>query len=192
MFSVRLIVRVRTGLVYSAASGPQSVRLMINGVARAMGKLGDAEGVHRTVNKAFLLVADQEADGFPSSISLECYSPAQVATNAATAYVSLGILHMVDKYIDMALPEVERCGSQWTRSLIMLDQAVSLASAARRTSDLDQAAGLATNALALSAGRPIVSVRQRAAEFVSNATDNWGAAKQIDAVREVVADGTQW
>lgn len=179
------------GLAYST-TGPQGVRLMINGVARAMGKLGDVEGVHRSVDKAFLLVAKQKIDGFPSSISLECYSPAQVASNAATAYVSLGVPHFVEKYINMARPEVDMCGSPWTRSLTMLDQAVSLASAARRTSDLDQAASLATNALALSSGRPIVSVRQRAADFVSNATENWGPAKQIDAVREIVADGARW
>ena len=35
-----------------ARGGPQSVRLAINGMARALGKLGDTEGVYRAVGEA--------------------------------------------------------------------------------------------------------------------------------------------
>ncbi|MBF6301768.1 hypothetical protein IU459_30120 [Nocardia amamiensis] len=73
-------VRVAQDGLRHAQSGPQSVRLMINGVARAMGKLGDADGVHRVVEEAYELMSCNHApEGVPSSVSLGSYSPAQVA-----------------------------------------------------------------------------------------------------------------
>src|SRR5262249_31660036 len=49
-----------------AGSGPQSVRLAVNGVARARGKLGDISGVHRAVDHAYTLVSRYDApEGFP-------------------------------------------------------------------------------------------------------------------------------
>ncbi|WP_219461760.1 helix-turn-helix domain-containing protein [Nonomuraea rhizosphaerae] len=96
------------GLTY-AASGPQSVRLTINCMARARGKLGDAEGVHRAVDQAYDLMSRNEApQGLPSSISFECYSAIQTASNAATAYVSLGIPEKAQQYVSMALPGIEK------------------------------------------------------------------------------------
>jgi hypothetical protein len=90
------------GLSY-ARGGPQSVRLTINGVARALGKLGDAEGVHRAVGEAYDLMSRNNAPGgVPSSITLDCYSQAQTASNAATAYVSLGLAERVQHYIGLA------------------------------------------------------------------------------------------
>jgi hypothetical protein len=53
--------------------------------------------------------------------------------------------------------------------------------------DLDRACGLVTEALAVSAGRPVISVRQRTAEFLRNATAHWGSAPQIEAVRDAAA-----
>ena len=59
----------KDGLNY-AQSGPQSVRLTINGVARAMGKLGDIEGVHRAVGEAYDLMSRNDVPaGVPSSTS---------------------------------------------------------------------------------------------------------------------------
>lgn len=167
-------------------SGPQTVRLTINGVARAAGKLGNAEGVRRAVAKACdLLEQHQAPSGVPSSIGLGCYSPAQVASNAATAFVSLGMPREVQHYVDLAMPDISRSDSPWSRSLVMLDLASSLIRSDDH--DLDHATDLVLDALAISQGRPIVSVQQRGLEFVANATARWGNARQVSSVREAIA-----
>jgi hypothetical protein len=173
------------GLVY-ANRGPQSVRLMVNGVARAMGKLGDADGVHRAVDSAYeLLTCNDAPGGFPSSVTLGCYSAAQTASNAATAFVSLAMAERAETYLDLAMPEVTRSGSPWTRSLVMLDQAAALVSS--KSGDLDRASRLAIDAVDVSAGRPIIAVRQRTMEFVGRATRQWGDTRQVRAVRDALA-----
>jgi transcriptional regulator with XRE-family HTH domain len=173
------------GLNY-AASGPQSVRLTINGAARAMGKLGDAEGVRRAVDRAYDLLSRNDVPaGVPSSISLECYSAAQTASNAATAYVSLGIPEKVRHYVNLALPEINRSDSPWSRSLVMIDLALSLIRP--RHADLDHASELVLDALIISQGRPIISVQQRAEEFIHDASERWRNAQQISAVVDASA-----
>lgn len=173
------------GLNYSR-SGPQSVRLIINGAARAMGKLGDAEGVHRAVEQAYDLMSRNDMpSGVPSSIALECYSAAQTASNAATAYVSLGMPEKVQHYVDLALPDISRSESPWSRSLVMIDLALSLIRP--KEADLDRAAGLVLEAQSISAGRPIISIRQRTSEFVRDATDRWGNIRQVSAVRDAAS-----
>jgi transcriptional regulator with XRE-family HTH domain len=170
------------GLNY-AQSGPQGVRITINGVARALGKLGDAEGVHRAVDQAYDLMSCNDVPaGVPSSIAFECYSAAQTAGNAATAYVSLGIPEKVQHYVGLALPDISKSDSPWSRSLVMIDLARSLIRS--KDADLDRAAALVLEALSISAGRPIISVRQRASEFARDATDRWGNLSQVSAVRD--------
>ncbi|WP_130510197.1 hypothetical protein [Krasilnikovia cinnamomea] len=88
-----------------------------------------------------MLARNEAPDGFPSSVSFGCYNPAQTASNAATAYVSLGMAEDVDRYVNLAMPEVTRSGSVWTRSLVLIDQAAAAVSAA--TGDLDRASRLA-------------------------------------------------
>lgn len=135
-----------------ARSGPQSVRLTINGVARAKGKLGDAEGVHRAVGEAHdLLSLNDVPDGVPSSIALECYSLAQTASNAATAYVSMGMTEKVQHYVNLALPEISKSDSPWSRSLVMIDLARSLIRS-EKSADLDRAVQLVLEALSISSG----------------------------------------
>ncbi len=56
--------------------------------------------------------------------------------------------------------------------------------------DRDDAIGLVLDALTMSADRPIVPVRRRALEFVDAATDMWGAARQIETVRDAICSGT--
>ena len=168
------------GLGY-ARSGPQSVRLTINGTARALGKLGDADGVHRAVDRAYELMARNEVPaGVPSSIAFDCYSAAQTASNAATAYVSLGMPDKVQHYVGLALPDISTSESPWSRSLVMIDLALSLVRSAE--ADLDHAAELILNALLISADRPIISVRQRTAEFVRDVTVRWGKTRQVGAI----------
>ncbi|WP_067690487.1 helix-turn-helix domain-containing protein [Nocardia jejuensis] len=169
----------------SGQPNSQTVRLMINGAARAMGKLNDAEGVERIVDAAFDVLARSDApDGMPSSVSLGCYSPAQTAGNAATAYVSLGRPDKVAEYARLAMPEISRSGSPWSRSLVAIDMAHSHIGAEQ--GDPGYAADLVLGALDTSAGKPVVSVRKRAAEFVRDARRQWGALEKIAAVRDAV------
>jgi hypothetical protein len=176
------------GLSY-ARSGPQSVRLTINGIARARGKLGDAQGVYRAVGQAYDLMARNDVPGgMPSSISLESYSAAQTASNAATAYVALGMTGKVQHFIELALPDISAAESPWSRSLVMIDLAMShVRSADGQGGDLDQAATLVLDALAISANRPVISVTQRTSEFARDATQRWGTVRQVSAVRDVAA-----
>ncbi len=174
------------GLNYAQA-GPQSVRLTINGAARAMGKLGDADGVQRAVSAAYDLMSRTDIpSGIPSSISFECYSAAQTASNAATAYVSLGMTEKVQQYVDLALPDIIKSGSPWSRSLVMIDLALSIIRS--KEPDLDHAAELILDALRISAGRPIISVKQRTFEFVREATGQWGNIRQVSAVRDAASN----
>ena len=83
------LARAYCAEAFTLADLAQSVRLAVNGVARAIGKLGDIEGVHRAVDDAYGLMARNDVPpGLPSSISYQCYSAAQTASNAATAYVT--------------------------------------------------------------------------------------------------------
>ncbi|MEV0611527.1 helix-turn-helix transcriptional regulator [Polymorphospora rubra] len=173
------------GLAY-AGSGPQSVRLAVNGAARALGKLGDTEGVHRTIGDAYdYLARNEPPSGVPSSISFACYSEAQVASNAATAYVSLGITEKVDEYVSLALPEITDSGSTWSRSLVALDIAKSCTTP---NGDLSRACEAAVEALRISFNKPVVSVEQRAAEFLQAATQVGGNVSQVQEVEEALAE----
>ncbi|MFC5826989.1 helix-turn-helix domain-containing protein [Nonomuraea insulae] len=170
-----------------AESQPQSVRLTLNGVARALGKLGDVEGVHSAVASAYdLLSCNQVPSGVPSSISLGCYSAAQAASNAATAYLSLGMPDKVRQYVTLALPDIDSSESPWSRSLIMIDYAASLVPS--EDADVEHISSLALDALSISAGRPIISVQQRAIELVRQASQRWPTADQLGQVRHAISE----
>jgi hypothetical protein len=173
------------GLTY-AQDGPQSVRLTINGEARAMGKLRDTEGVRRAVGEAYELMSRNDVPaGVPSSIALECYSAAQTASNAATAYVSLGLPDQVQRYVDLALPDISRSDSPWSRSLVMIDLAFSHVRSQKP--DLDRATDLAVEALSVPGCRPIISVQQRTSELIRDASERWGDCRQVNAIREAAS-----
>lgn len=181
----KALTLAKDGLKY-AQSGPQSVRLTINAAARAMGKLGDTEGVHRAVDEAYeLLSRNVVPDGVPSSIAFECYSAAQTASNAATAYVSLGMPEKVQHYTDLALPAISQSDSPWSRSLVQIDLASSLVRA--KEADLDRATKLALDALTISAGRPIISVQQRTSELVHTIASRWGNVPEVSAIRDAAS-----
>jgi hypothetical protein len=120
--------------------------------------------------------------GVPSSIAFECYSEAQTASNAATAYVSLAIPEKVQHYASLALPEISKSDSPWSRSLVMIDLAVSQVRAAN--ADLDHASTLVNDARAISAGRPVISVQQRTSEFVHDIINRWGDVPQARMIRD--------
>jgi hypothetical protein len=123
--------------------------------------------------------------GVPSSISLECYSAAQTASNAATAYGSLAMPEKVQYYVDLAMPEISKSESPWSRSLVMIDLALSLVRA--RDADLDRATMLVLDALAISAGRPIISVLKRALEVANAVVDRWGSVPQAKAILDATS-----
>ncbi|MEU4162966.1 hypothetical protein [Actinoplanes sp. NPDC026670] len=173
------------GLTF-AQGGPQSVRLTINGAARAMGKLQDAEGVRRAVGEAYELMAQNDVPvGVPSSIALECYSAAQTAGNAATAYVALGLPEQVQSYVDLALPDIAKSSSPWSRSLVLIDLASSYVRSG--SPDLDRAAEVATEALGVPGCRPIISVQQRVSELIRDASERWGECRQVESIRDAAA-----
>jgi hypothetical protein len=122
----------------------------------------------------------------PSSISLESYSPAQVAGNAATSYLSLAMPEKVEQYAQIALPEMNDTNSPWGRSLVMIDLARSHVLA--EDADLDAATSIMLDALGVSPGNPMMQVRRRVSEFVQDATARWGDTLQLRAVREALAN----
>lgn len=168
-----------------ASSGPQSVRLSINGEARARGKLGDTEGVHRAIHDAYQIASRHSPPpGIPSSIGFDSYSQCQIAANAATAYLSVGLPNKVEHYAGLALPEIAESGSPWSQTLVTLD--IASAIIASDEADLDRAAHLVNQALTISANRPIISVRQRTSDFVSHATSRWGLTRELQPITQTL------
>jgi hypothetical protein len=173
------------GLDY-ARSGPQSVRLKINGAARALAKLGDVKGVERAVEEAHELMSLNDApSGVPSSISLDCYSAAQIASNAATAYLAVAIPEKVQYYAGLALPEISKSNSPWSHSLVLIDVATSCLRS--KEADLDHASALVHDALVISMGRPVISVQQRATEFLHDIIGRWGNIPQSRTIRDTIS-----
>ena len=167
-----------------AGNGPQRVRLLINGEARALGKLGDEAGVHAAVEQAYRAL-DQlpEIPGVCSCVSFGGYSRARMASNAVTAYVDLGLPERVVEHAEQAMDEFDSSESSWSRSLIRLDLANSLAAATN--GDPEEAGSLITAALRFSAENPIASVVQRSKSFV-RATTKWRGIAAVDEAHELV------
>ncbi|GAA3678640.1 hypothetical protein GCM10022267_76760 [Lentzea roselyniae] len=147
-----------------AGQGGQRIRLLSNGVARAAGKLGDRKTVQRALSDAFDTV--ERADGpvgMTSCIDLEPYGWARTAANAATACLAIGNYTQVLKLTKDLEPVVEASDSDWSRSLMKLDEATALTMPAH--ADLEHAAFVGMEALEGSASKPIASVAVRAKEL---------------------------
>ncbi|WP_163549273.1 helix-turn-helix domain-containing protein [Candidatus Frankia nodulisporulans] len=173
----------RSGLKLSAG-GAQSVRLAVNGEARALGKLGDVEGVHRAVEAAYRqLERHPVVQGVSSPVSFDGYCLSRTASNAVTAYVPLGLPDYVQEHADIAMPEFESSESRWSQSLLRLDLANSLINSGRP--DLDRACSLVREALEISQDRPITSVLQRSREFLAS-TRRWTDSQSIVNIRHAV------
>jgi hypothetical protein len=168
-----------------AGSGPQSVRLLSNGVARAMGKLGDIGGVHRAIEQALQSLDRQsQVPTTPSSIGLSGYNLAQVAGNAATAYLAADEPLKVAEFVEIALSGTAQSDSPWGRSLILIDYASAVLNSA--SCDPYESMTIAQDALAISAGRPISSVHLRALEFARKLRQRWGPLKGGDEFHEAI------
>lgn len=179
----RSVELAREGLVL-AGDGPQRVRLLINGEARALGKLGDAAGVHAAVERAYnALDVVPEVPGVSPCVSFGPYSRARLASNAVTAYVDLGLPDQVATHAAAAMDEFDSSNSSWSQSLIRLDLANSLALV--KDGDPEEAGSLVAAAIGISAGNPITSVVQRSRSFV-RATARWRGIPAVDDAHELV------
>ena len=147
-----------------AGTGSQQVRLLVNGQARALGKLGNATGVHAAVEQAYQAV-DRMPDirGVSPCVSFGGYSRSRLASNAVTAYVDLGMPDQVAAHAALAMEEFDGSESSWSKSLIRLDLANSFTLAG--DGDPDEASSYVTAALNFSAEKPIASVVQRSRSF---------------------------
>ncbi|MFE3758016.1 hypothetical protein ACFXO9_27240 [Nocardia tengchongensis] len=162
------------GLRY-APDGPQAIRLLSNGLARALGKMGDMSGVHAAIDRACVLAELLPVpDGLSPALTFEPYSYARLAANAATAYLSGGDYGRTLQYGHAVESLVDESDSVWSRSLVRLDIATALVKAS--VPDVEHAVHLGAEALTFSEDRPIRSVWQRAHEFGA-ATQSFDASE---------------
>ncbi len=99
------------------------------------------------------------------------------------AYVDLGMPDQVAAHAALAMEEFESSESSWSKSLIRLDLANSLALAG--DGDPDEASSYVTAALNFSAEKPIASVVQRSRSF-ARATARWRDIPAVDDAHELV------
>jgi DNA-binding XRE family transcriptional regulator len=150
--------------VQLAGADAQRVRLLSNGVARAAGKLGDRYTVDQAINAAFELVDNANGPvGMTSCIDFQPYGWARTAANAATAYLSGGDYVRALQLTQELSTVVAGSDSDWSRSLVRLDEATALTLG--QGADLEHAATVGMEALTASATKPITSVASRAREL---------------------------
>ncbi|MFD3926519.1 hypothetical protein [Streptomyces sp. NPDC058614] len=151
-----------------APTSSQSIRLLVNGRARALAKAGNRRASEHAVGQALDLSDRHDVPvGLTSCISFEPYGRARTLANAVTAHVSL---HDTPKALNNAEhidDLVEHSDSSWSRALVRLD--VSTALLRQPTPDLDHSMTLGREALRLCGDSPIKSVWQRANELYEQA-----------------------
>lgn len=166
---------------------PQAIRLQSNGLARALGKLGDRAGAERAIAAAEDLSSRHTVSaGLTSCISFEPYGRARTLANAATAHVALANAPRVLGYADQIDELVEQSDSAWSQALVRLDVATALLAGPRP--DIEHAMVLGRQVLEAGGGPPIRSVVQRAGELHSQATQ-W---KDVAVVREYADALRSW
>jgi hypothetical protein len=148
-----------------ADGGPQSIRLYSNGLARALGKVGDSAGVAAAIDAATTTAATLDTGpGLTPALTFEAYGEARLMANAATAFLSAGEYQRCLDYGQQVEDLVAESDSVWSRSLVRLDMAAAMLGAGRRR-DVERAICLGVEALEASSDRPIRSVWQRAHEL---------------------------
>jgi hypothetical protein len=163
-----------------AKDGPQAIRLLVNGEARALAKLGDRDGTDRAVEGGLALAARHgRRGGMSPCMSFDAYSDARTISNAVTAYTSLGLPGKVNELLQELTPVVDASDSVWSKSLVRLDRAQVLLKA--KEPEPEEAADLAVQALTISAERPVASILIRAREVHTSAAP-W---KHLDGVRRL-------
>ena len=166
----------------------QSIRLLVNGRARALGRLHNRYGAEKAIQQALDLAAQHELpSGLTSCIALdEPYSHARLLANAVTARLSLGDAGQVNQLASQIEGLVDSSDSAWSRALVRLDQAT--ACLVGKSPDVDRAMELGRQALRAGEATPIRSVLQRAQEL-HQAAAPWSTHS---AVRDYAAALTTW
>ena len=106
-------------------NGPHRVRLAINGEARALARLGDRRGAEEAIDRAMALVRRDPTSSVTESLSLGPYCEYRAAANAATAYLSLGLVERVEGFGRLALPAFDAAGLHGPQALTRLDLATA-------------------------------------------------------------------
>jgi transcriptional regulator with XRE-family HTH domain len=149
----------RDGLRY-AHDGPQAVRLLVNGEARALAKLGATAAAQAAVSRSYkLLERFAPEPGMSGCISFGLYSEARVASNAATAFLSMSKPTEALAHAEYAQTVIDESNSMWSRALVRLDAATARLSGT--APDLDHAALLVREVRGLTHTHDIESIRQR-------------------------------
>ncbi|MGW4714530.1 helix-turn-helix domain-containing protein [Nocardia sp. NPDC004260] len=169
-----------------ANGGPQAVRLYSNGLARALGKVGDSAGVAAAIDAATTIaVALATGPELTPALTFAPYGEARLMANAATAFLSAGDYQRCLEYGQQVEDRVAESESAWSRSLVRLDMAAALLGAGRHR-DVERAARLGVEALEASSDRPIRSVWQRAHELgaIIGTIPAHGAGEYLDSLRK--------
>jgi hypothetical protein len=184
----RAVELARDGLRH-AGDGVQAPRLLVNGEARALGRmgLGRRREVDQAVAKAFEIADRTDGPvGLTSCVDFGVYGRGRIAANAATAYLHLGDTKAVVSYADPLDNAIEQADSTWSRSLVRLDVATSLVRQPKP--DLEKAMALGQESLGMAEQIPIRSVWQRSHELVREA----GRWDDVPAVHEFTERLRDW
>ncbi|MET8208877.1 hypothetical protein ABZT51_23045 [Streptomyces sp. NPDC005373] len=165
----------------------QALRLLVNGRARALAKVGERAESERAIGQAIHLSDLHDVpDHLTPCISFASYGRARTLANALTARVSLHDTGQVLRDAEQLDDLIERSDSSWSRSLVRLDVATALLH--RPAPDVEHAAALGREALALAGPSPISSVRQRSRDLY-DLTASW---RSRPAVRDYGEELRSW
>ncbi|MEU6290261.1 hypothetical protein [Streptomyces sp. NPDC046988] len=147
----------------------QAIRLLVNGRARALARLGDRRGAERAIGRALDLSEQQSSlpSGITSCISFAPYSLARTLANEITARLSLDDTGEVLACAEQIDALIEESDSEWSRALVRLDVAAALLQ--HQQPEVEQAMALGRSALHAGTTAPITSVWQRANELYEKA-----------------------
>jgi transcriptional regulator with XRE-family HTH domain len=180
-----------------------AVRLVVNGEARALARIGDRYGVDRAVERGLRELENATTRVGPAgdpgtgeaprpsagtvspSLSLASYCRARTVANAGTAYLSLGATHKAIEFGQLALVAFDASGLTGPRALSRLDLATAMITGGvrGRGPDVEQASLLVLEALAVPDATHFASVNVRIGEFLTAA-----AAWQRDPAIRLVVD----
>jgi len=161
-----------------APNDGQAIRLLANGRARALARLGDRRGAERAIGRA-LDLSDQQSSlpsGITSCISFAPYSLARTLANEITARLSLDDAGEVLSCAEQIDGLIEESDSEWSRALVRLDVAAALLQ--HKQPEVEHAMALGRRALHVGTTAPITSVWQRANELYERA-GRWHAEPDV-------------
>ncbi len=163
-----------------APTNPQAIRLLSNGQARALAKLGRTDEAHAALQRAYDLSDKHHIPGgLTPCIAFQPYSLARTLANAMTVHLSLNETSRVFGFGDEIRGVVHRSGSEWSRALVTLD--IATAYLQDEHPDVEQAMALGVQALEAARTAPISSVWNRAADLyeTANGDNRWHGSREV-------------